>query len=105
MFGDDANMYKLEDIQANDFGSVGEIVITKDDTMILKGKGSQADIEKRVQQIRDDRELTTSEYEKEKLSERLAKLSNGVAVLKVSIWIGIIPFLCLAFKQLSWLFW
>ena len=50
---------------------------------LLQGKGSQADIEKRVQQIRDDMDLTTSEYEKEKLAERLSKLSNGVAVIKV----------------------
>ena len=49
----------------------------------LQGKGDPKDIEKRVQQIRDDIELSTSEYEKEKMNERLAKLSNGIAVLKV----------------------
>lgn len=51
----------------------------------LQGKGSKEDIEKRVQQIKDEIELSTSEYEKEKMGERLAKLSNGVAVLKVSV--------------------
>jgi chaperonin GroEL (HSP60 family) len=49
----------------------------------LQGKGNPADIEKRVNQIREDIEGTTSEYEKEKLQERLSKLSNGVAVIKV----------------------
>ena len=51
---------------------------------VLQGKGSSEDIEKRMLQIRDDMEGTSSEYEKEKLAERLAKLSNGVAVIKVS---------------------
>lgn len=50
----------------------------------LQSKGDKADIEKRMNQIREEVELTTSEYEKEKLQERLAKLSNGVAVIKVS---------------------
>ena len=50
----------------------------------MQGKGDKADIEKRVQHIKDEIELSTSEYEKEKMGERLAKLSNGVAVLKVS---------------------
>lgn len=50
---------------------------------LFQGKGDKADIDKRVAQIRDEIELSTSEYEKEKFGERLAKLSNGVAVLKV----------------------
>ena len=50
----------------------------------LQGKGEKAEIEKRIQQIRDDIDLSNSEYEKEKMGERLAKLSNGVAVLKVT---------------------
>ena len=50
---------------------------------MLQGKGEKADIEKRMTVIREEIELTNSEYEKEKLSERLAKLSNGVAVIKV----------------------
>lgn len=49
----------------------------------LKGKGEKADVEKRVTQLREEIDSSTSEYEKEKLNERLAKLSNGVAVLKV----------------------
>ena len=51
----------------------------------LQGKGEQEDIDKRINQIKDDIELSSSEYEKEKLNERLAKLSNGIAVVKVNI--------------------
>lgn len=83
VFGDEADMYKLEDIQMQDFGGIGEVTITKDDTLMMKGKGDSADIEKRINQIREDIELSTSEYEKEKMNERLAKLSNGIAVLKI----------------------
>merc|ERR1719309_1586676 len=66
VFGDDADMYNLEDVQIQDLGQVGEVTITKDDTLFMKGKGNKDDIEKRMQQIRDDIEFTTSEYEKEK---------------------------------------
>ena len=57
--------------------------MTKDDAMLLKGKGDKAQIEKRIQEIIEQLDIKTSEYEKEKLNERLAKLSDGVAVLKV----------------------
>lgn len=83
MFGDEALETKLEDIQIQDFGEVGEVSITKDDTLFLRGKGTQEDLEKRCDQIKEELENTTSEYEKEKLNERLAKLSDGVAILKV----------------------
>mgnify|MGYP005985796297 CR=1 FL=1 len=83
VFGDEANIVKLEDVQLSDLGQVGEIVITKDDTLILKGKGKKDDITKRADQIKDQIENTTSEYEKEKLQERLARLASGVALLKV----------------------
>ena len=59
--------------------------MTKDDAMLLKGKGDKAQIEKRIQEIIEQLDVTTSEYEKEKLNERLAKLSDGVAVLKVRV--------------------
>lgn len=75
----------MEDIKLQDFGEVGEISLTKDDCLILKGKGNKDDVEARCQQIADEMEETTSEYEKEKLNERLAKLSDGVAILKVCI--------------------
>lgn len=83
MFGDEAMGLAIEDLQAHDFGRVGEVVVTKDDTMLLKGRGDSAAIEKRVAEIAEQLENTTSDYEKEKLNERLAKLSDGVAVLKV----------------------
>ena len=83
VFGDEAEMFKLEDVKLSDFGRVGEVTITKDDTLLLKGQGEKKSIERRVNQIKDELEDTTSEYEKEKLNERLAKLSSGVAVLKV----------------------
>ncbi len=83
VFGDEANMVKIEDIQIHDFGQVGEVSITKDDTLLLKGKGRKEDITQRVETIKDQIKDTTSEYEKEKLQERLAKLASGVAVLKV----------------------
>lgn len=83
VFGDDANLIKIEDVQLSDFGQVGEVVITKDDTLLLKGKGDKKNVDARAQQIRDQIADTTSEYEKEKLQERLARLSSGVALLKV----------------------
>lgn len=85
VFGDESLGLALEDIQAHDFGKVGEVQITKDDTLLLKGGGSPAEIEKRTAEIAEQLESTTSDYEKEKLNERLAKLSDGVAVLKVHL--------------------
>jgi chaperonin GroEL len=83
VFGEEGLNLKLEDISLSDFGQVGEVSITKDDTLLLHGKGSKEEVEKRCQAIKEQLEVTTSEYEKEKLNERLAKLSDGVAVLKV----------------------
>ncbi|KAK9500202.1 hypothetical protein O3M35_001506 [Rhynocoris fuscipes] len=83
VFGDEGTNIKLEDVQPSDLGQVGEVVITKDDTLLLKGKGKKEDIERRADQLRDQINETTSEYEREKLQERLARLASGVAVLKV----------------------
>ena len=69
--------------QLSDLGQVGEVIITKDDTLLLKGKGEKSNIDKRADQIRDQISNTTSDYEKEKLQERLARLASGVAVLRV----------------------
>ena len=85
VFGDEANLVKIEDVQIHDLGQVGEVTITKDDTLLLRGKGRKEEVAQRVEQIKDQMDLTTSEYEKEKLQERLAKLASGVAVLKVKI--------------------
>ena len=57
VFGEEGSDLKLEDIQIQDFGKVGEVVITKDDTMLLKGKGGDADISRRVEMIRDQIEV------------------------------------------------
>lgn len=83
VFGTEGIDTKLEDIQAQDFGQVGEVIITKDDTLLLNGKGSAKDIDARVEQIRAAIEDTSSEYEKEKMQERMARMSSGVAVLKI----------------------
>ena len=83
VFGEEGIDMKLEDISLSDFGEVGEVTVTKDDTLLLNGKGAKEDVEKRCQAIKEQLEDTTSEYEREKLNERLAKLSEGVGVLKV----------------------
>eukprot|EP00742_Colponemidia_sp_Colp-10_P001536 GILJ01001647.1.p1 GENE.GILJ01001647.1~~GILJ01001647.1.p1 ORF type:complete len:591 (-),score=150.34 GILJ01001647.1:310-2082(-) len=74
---------KLENADLDKLGSSKRILISKDDTMVMDGSGSKASIEERCEQIREVLAETTSEYEKEKLRERLAKLSGGIAVIKV----------------------
>jgi chaperonin GroEL len=74
---------KLENLTTNDLGNAKKVVITKDTTTIIEGRGSEAAIKGRVALIRTQIEQTTSDYDKEKLQERLAKLAGGVAVIKV----------------------
>jgi chaperonin GroEL len=74
---------KLENVGINMLGRAKKVVITKDDTTIVDGAGEKSAIEGRVGQIKQQIEETTSDYDKEKLQERLAKLAGGVAVLKV----------------------
>src|SRR5260221_529904 len=74
---------KLENIKIEDLGKAKKVTIDKDNTTIVEGGGSQKDIEGRVKQIRTQVEETTSDYDREKLQERLAKLVGGVAVIKV----------------------
>jgi chaperonin GroEL len=74
---------KLEDLELEDLGSAKRIVITKDDTTIVEGEGGSEAITGRVGQIRRQIEETTSDYDREKLQERLAKLAGGVAVINV----------------------
>ena len=74
---------KLENINIEDLGRAKRIVVDKDNTTIIEGAGKAADIEGRVKQIRAQIEETTSDYDREKLQERLAKLVGGVAVIKV----------------------
>ncbi len=74
---------KLESVAFNDLGSAKKVRITKDNTTIVDGKGAKSDIDARIAQIKTEIGLSTSEYDEEKLQERLAKLSGGVAVIKV----------------------
>jgi chaperonin GroEL len=74
---------KLENIKVEDLGRAKRIVVDKDNTTIIEGAGKQSEIEGRVKQIRAQIEETTSDYDREKLQERLAKLVGGVAVIKV----------------------
>ena len=73
----------LKNTTLDQCGRAGRVIVTKDHTTIVEGTGSQIDIQARIAQIRAELENTTSEFDKEKLLERLAKLSGGVAVIKV----------------------
>ncbi|MCG5051654.1 MAG: chaperonin GroEL [Myxococcales bacterium] len=74
---------KLENVSLKDLGRAKRVTIDKDNTTVVEGAGKKADIEGRVKQIRTQIEETTSDYDREKLQERLAKLVGGVAVIKV----------------------
>ena len=74
---------ELKDTTIDQLGSANRVVVTKDDTTIGEGAGNKEQLEQRVAQIRGQNEETTSEYDREKLLERLAKLAGGVAVVKV----------------------
>ncbi|PYV40330.1 MAG: chaperonin GroEL [Acidobacteria bacterium] len=74
---------KLENVRLEDLGRAKKVTIDKDNTTIIEGAGKSADIEGRVKQLRIQIEETTSDYDREKLQERLAKLVGGVAVIKV----------------------
>ena len=74
---------KLENLKVEDLGKAKKITIDKDNTTIVEGGGKAKDIEGRVKQLRTQIEETTSDYDREKLQERLAKLVGGVAVIKV----------------------
>jgi len=74
---------KLDGVLIGDLGQARRVVSTKDDTTIVEGKGSQVEIDGRMKQIKAQIEETTSDYDKEKLQERLAKLAGGVAIIKV----------------------
>eukprot|EP00871_Galdieria_phlegrea_P003762 jgi/Galph1/4387/GphlegSOOS_G3082.1 len=82
LVSDDLDM-KLENVDLSMLGQAKKVSISKDDTIILDGQGDKRMIQERCDMLRDMIEKSTSEYEKEKLQERLAKLSGGVAVLKV----------------------
>ncbi len=73
----------LEDVELSELGRAQRVVVDKDNTTIISGAGKKKDIEGRVNQIRTQIERTTSDYDKEKLQERLAKLTGGVAIINV----------------------
>ena len=79
----DEKGFKLENAQVSYMGTAKKVTIDKDNTTIVEGAGKKDDIKKRINEIKGQIEKTTSDYDKEKLQERLAKLSGGVAVLKV----------------------
>ncbi len=74
---------KLENVQMADLGQAKKITVDKDNTTVIEGKGKHSEIEGRVKEIRSQIDKTTSDYDREKLQERLAKLVGGVAVIKV----------------------
>jgi chaperonin GroEL len=74
---------RLENAQLNQLGRARKVVVTKDDTTIVDGGGDAERIQGRINQLKTELELTTSDYDRDKLQERLAKLSGGVAVIKV----------------------
>jgi chaperonin GroEL len=74
---------KLDSVQVEDLGRARRIVASKDDTTLIEGKGKESEIAARIKQIKAQIEETTSDYDKEKLQERMAKLSGGVAIIKV----------------------
>ncbi len=74
---------KLESATIADLGRAEKVVVTKDDTTVIGGKGDSSEIKGRIEQIRVEIEKSTSDYDREKLQERLAKLSGGVAIIRV----------------------
>ncbi len=74
---------KLESVTVNDLGKAGKVVVTKDDTIVIEGAGEKNRIKGRIEEIKVEIDRSTSDYDKEKLQERLAKLAGGVAVIRV----------------------
>ncbi|MCJ7566159.1 MAG: chaperonin GroEL [Anaerolineales bacterium] len=74
---------KLESITVNDLGKAGKVIVTKDDTIIIEGAGEKDRIKGRIEEIKVEIDRSTSDYDKEKLQERLAKLAGGVAIIRV----------------------
>ncbi len=74
---------KLESVTVNDLGKAGKVIVTKDDTIVIEGAGEKDRIKGRIEEIKVEIDRSTSDYDKEKLQERLAKLAGGVAVIRV----------------------
>ncbi len=73
----------LDSVSLTDLGGAKKVIVSKEETVIVEGSGNSSDIKKRVSEIKAQIDKTSSEYDKEKLQERLAKLAGGVAVVKV----------------------
>jgi chaperonin GroEL len=74
---------KLESATIEDLGRAGKVIADKDNTTIIEGKGQESEIKGRIEQIKAEMDKTTSDYDREKLQERLAKLAGGVAIIRV----------------------
>lgn len=83
VFEDDTNLIRLEDCLPESLGHVGEVVITKDTTLLLRGKGLKDEIEQRIDQINSELEDAKSDYDRRRLIERVSRLKAGVAVLRI----------------------
>ncbi|KAL0819692.1 hypothetical protein ABMA28_007752 [Loxostege sticticalis] len=83
VFEDDPNLIRLEDCRLESLGRVGEVVITKDSTLLLKGQGNKDDVKQRIEEIQEEILATSGDYDKLRLLERLARLQSGVAVLLI----------------------
>ncbi|KAI8425090.1 hypothetical protein MSG28_006950 [Choristoneura fumiferana] len=83
VFEDDTNLIRLEDCLVESLGQVGEVVITKDSTLLLRGKGLKDEIEQRIDQINSELEDAKTDYDRRRLIERVSRLKAGVAVLRI----------------------
>ncbi|CAH0400467.1 unnamed protein product [Chilo suppressalis] len=83
VFEDDPNLIRLEDCRLESLGRVDEVVVTKDSTLLLKGHGNKDDIKQRIEDIKEELQATSGDYDKLRLLERMARLQSGVAVLQI----------------------
>ncbi|KAI5643120.1 TCP-1/cpn60 chaperonin family domain-containing protein [Phthorimaea operculella] len=83
VFEDDTDLIRLEDCMLESLGKVGEVIVTKDSTLLLKGEGCKSEIQQRIQQIKDELDNKSSDFDKLQLVERIGRLQNRVAVLMI----------------------
>lgn len=83
IFEDNENLLRLEDCQPESLGKVGEVIITKDSTILLGGQGDKNEIEQRIEQLRSEYDETTKESEKQRLLDRISRLKSRVAILRI----------------------
>ncbi|CAH2094446.1 unnamed protein product [Euphydryas editha] len=83
IFEDNENLLRLEDCQPESLGKVGEVIITKDSTLLLNGQGDKNEIEQRIEQLRSEYDDTTKESERQRLLDRISRLKSRVAILRI----------------------